>query len=246
MTKILDVQNLSLYSGNVTLLIDISFTLEQGQIMTVFGPSGSGKSLLCKSILNLQNQNLHKTGKILFMNKDISHQNNLKSVRGKTISIMFQSVSKSLNPMLTLGQHLVQVSKRNNDDLLMDVGFSNPIEILQKYPHQVSGGELSRFGLALALAPNPRLLILDEAFTSIDDNLKTKFVNLIKNLVHQKQLSIILVTHDLDILDKLSDNYIVMQNGEIIETNNNLSTSSNSEYLKNSISSFKRLYNDDF
>ena len=243
MTEILRIKKFSLYDGVESLLKEISFSMNEGEILGIFGKSGSGKSLICKSIMNLQNHNLFKSGEIWFKNMDLNNYKNLRKFRGKNLSIMFQNISKSLNPMLTLRKHIEQVSKCNTNELLQDIGFQNSYEILNKYPHQLSGGELSRFGLALALAPSPDLLILDEAFTSIDDNLKTKFISLIKNLVQQNKTSILLVTHDLEIMHKLSDRFIVLENGEIIETGDDFFGNPTSNYLINSISSYKGLYN---
>ena len=169
---LLKIDNLSLLeieSGQY-LLENISFELYKGEVLGIFGDSGCGKSLLCKSILGLYPHNLLRFGVIEYF--DSSKYNSLinstflQEVRGKKISIMFQHVLKSLNPMLKNKFQIMQVNclNYNYDEILklfLEIGLDEPNRIMEKYPHELSGGELTRFGLAMAILCNPEVLILD-------------------------------------------------------------------------------------
>ncbi|MBN2281419.1 MAG: ABC transporter ATP-binding protein [Candidatus Marinimicrobia bacterium] len=241
MEPLLSLQNLSLYAYDTILLDRISLSLEKGQILGLFGPSGSGKSLLCKSILNLQDKGLRRTGKIFFDGINLFESQNLKQLRGRKISLMFQHVRQSLNPMLTVEKHFQQLGIGDLKALFERVGLHEG-QIQKKFSHQLSGGELSRVGLALALAPNPQLLILDEAFASIEERLQGQFIHLLQEEAQEKGRAIILVTHNLVILEKLSTHFIVLESGKITDAGNWLLSRPEKGFLGETCQSYKRLY----
>ena len=252
---LLKIDNLSLLeieSGQY-LLENISFELYKGEVLGIFGDSGCGKSLLCKSILGLYPHNLLRFGVIEYF--DSSKYNSLinstflQEVRGKKISIMFQHVLKSLNPMLKNKFQIMQVNclNYNYDEILklfLEIGLDEPNRIMEKYPHELSGGELTRFGLAMAILCNPEVLILDEAFVSIDRNIRSKFMKLLLSYARKKGISLIVVTHDPGVLRIIADNLVVMKNGRIIEklSVEHFFTNPRSEYLKKLINAYENLY----
>jgi len=250
---VLAVKNLSLWDSEKAqqLLENITFDLHADEVIGLFGRSGSGKSLLCKGILNLLSQNIVRTGEILYFEReraiDLTNKKNLRKVRGQTISLMPQQIFKSLNPMLSNGEHLLQLlkgkeKKEKAHQLLQKVGFINSREIMDKYPHHLSGGELSRFGFALAIVKEPKILLLDEAFTAIDQKLQNRFIRLIQKFKSGK--SILLVTHNPAILQELTDRTIFLEEGKIIYNAKtaNLFANPPTEYLKNLKQAYMNLY----
>lgn len=248
---ILQVNHINLINDNTGdyLLRDISFSLKKGEVLGLLGSSGSGKSLLCRTILQLLAKNLSFTGEIDFYHGkkiiDLTLQKNQKSVRGKYISLMFQDVFASLNPLLTVHTHLKQIMHRELiNKILFDVGFKEPAQIYKKHPHQLSGGELSRLGLALALAGNPRILILDEVFASIDRSLQKKFMAILKDQVKNSHKAVILVTHNMAVLENFVDTILVLKKGQVTDylSTKELFRQPVSEYLGSLIQAYEKLY----
>lgn len=252
--RVLKVEGLSLFDDQERVLLkEISFQLNKGEILGVFGKSGSGKSLLCKSILNLYPYRFIKKGSIFYFNKDqkfdITQKRESNKISGNHISLMFQNVLKSLNPLLSNGTHILQLltgryKRQLAIDLLKYVGFPNPQEIMKKYPSHLSGGELSRFGFALAIAKEPEILILDEAFASIDRKLQTLFEEKIRIFAKEMNRAVILVTHNPDIIKNLTDRVIIMNDGQVSEILNSsdLLLDPKSDYLMRIKTAYNNLY----
>ena len=230
-SNILSVKNLSVTIGNSSILKNISFDLKKNEILGVVGESGSGKSITAFSIINLFNTNkIIKKGKVVFNNKRIDSINRaeLEKIRGTEISIIFQEPMSSLNPSMKCGRQVFEVLQTHNIsnnkenvvrvlDLFKKVKLKNPKSVYNKYPHELSGGQQQRIMIAIAIACNPKILIADEPTTSLDGIVKEKIISLLRKIQKETKMSIIFVSHDLDLVSKFAKNIIVLNKGEIVE-----------------------------
>ena len=230
-SNILSVKNLSVTIGNSSILKNISFNLQRNEILGVVGESGSGKSITAFSIINLFNTNkIIKKGKVVFNNKRIDSINRaeLEKIRGTEISIIFQEPMSSLNPSMKCGRQVFEVLQTHNIsnnkenmvrvlDLFKKVKLKNPKYVYNKYPHELSGGQQQRIMIAIAIACNPKILIADEPTTSLDGIVKEKIISLLRKIQKETKMSIIFVSHDLDLVSKFAKNIIVLNKGEIVE-----------------------------
>jgi len=239
--NILSVKNLSVHihhqDKDIQLLKDISFTLQRGETLAIIGESGCGKSTLCKAIAGLLPPPFQSRGSLNFFKNDhtdieINEQNDprFKNLRGAEIGMVFQDAIGSINPLFKCGNQILDVLKEhttippysNRQDairLIKQVGLPDAEILFDTYPHQLSGGMSQRIALALALAGNPHLLIADEPTSSLDSIAKMLYLNLLRKLKEQKNLSVIYVTHNLNDALGFSDSILVMYNGWVIEHN---------------------------
>jgi peptide/nickel transport system ATP-binding protein len=239
---ILVVNNLSLTSNSVVFFKDVSFTLKSGRTLAIIGETGCGKSLLCKSLIGLQPPGFEISGSILFY-QDRSHaieiteaaESTMSTIRGSQIGFVFQEATASFNPLLSCGMQVFHVLRSHDAGskdtlkqrtlaLLEQVGFSDADRIYRCYPHQLSGGMAQRVSLALALAGEPQILIADEPSFALDSVAKKEYLQLIKDLCSKINLSLILVTHDIQEAFSYSDDILVLYAGcpaEIISNPSN-------------------------
>jgi len=232
---ILVVNNLSLASNDVVFFKDISFTLKSGRTLAIIGETGCGKSLLCKSLVGLHPPGFKLAGNILFY-QDSSHtieiteaaESTMSIIRGRQIGFVFQEAAASFNPLLSCGKQVFHILKSQNAGskdalkqralaLLEQVGFADADRIYRCYPHQLSGGMAQRVSLALALAGEPQVLIADEPSFALDSVAKREYLRLIKDLCSQNNLSLILVTHDIQEAFSYSDDILVLYAGRPAE-----------------------------
>ncbi|MET0432036.1 MAG: ABC transporter ATP-binding protein, partial [Hyphomicrobium sp.] len=204
----------------------------KGETVALVGESGSGKTVSAMSILRLlPNSASHPTGEILFEGKDILKMTGpqLRDIRGKRISIIFQEPMTSLNPLhtiekqvgeiITLHQPLNEETTRVRViELLTKVGIRDPEKRLGAYPHQLSGGQRQRVMIAIALANKPDLLIADEPTTALDVTIQAQILELLKSLQKEMGMAMLLITHDLGIVRRMAERVYVMRNGDIVET----------------------------
>ncbi len=228
---ILKVTNLSLTSNNVVYFNDISFTLKSGKTLAIIGETGCGKSLLCKSLVGLHPLGFKLAGSILFY-RDRSHaieitevaESTMSTIRGSQIGFVFQEATASFNPLLSCGKQVFHILRSQNAGskdtlkqralaLFKQVGFSDADRIYRSYPHQLSGGMAQRVSLALALAGEPQILIADEPSFALDSVAKKEYLQLIKALCSKINLSLILVTHDIQEAFSYSDDILVLYAG---------------------------------
>ncbi|MFC0273814.1 ABC transporter ATP-binding protein [Metabacillus herbersteinensis] len=210
----------------------ISFDLKEGEILGIVGESGSGKSVTSLAVMGLIPSPPSKiaNGKILFEGNDLTSYSDkqMRQIRGNQISMIFQEPMTSLNPLFTIGNQLIEalrlhtkISKaeaRNRSvDLLKLVGIPRAEGIIGEYPHQLSGGMRQRVMIAMAMACNPRILIADEPTTALDVTIQAQILNLMKDLNHKTNTSIILITHDLGVVAEVCDRVLVMYCGQIVE-----------------------------
>lgn len=230
----LEVKNLTIELQNKSdgfiILRDVSFSLQKGEILGIAGESGSGKTILAKSILNLIRKPVVKTGGFIGIDgAEMKTEKDFRAVRGEKISMIFQNPTASLNPVFTVGDQITETirihkpamsareAKSEAVRLLDEVEIPHPAERLNSYPHQLSGGMNQRVMIAMALASDPEILIADEPTTALDVTIQEQIVELIKRLNREKELSVIFITHDLSLLSRVADESFIMYAGEIME-----------------------------
>ncbi len=233
--KILEVKDLKTsfftHLGEVQAVREISFDLEEGDILGIVGESGSGKSVTSLSIMGIVDEPGEiVSGSILFEGKDLTKlsERELNKYRGKEISMIFQDPMTSINPVYTIGNQLEEVIRAHTDldkkqaheravELLKLVGIPEPETRIKNYPHQFSGGMRQRAMIAMAISCNPRLLIADEPTTALDVTIQAQILDLMRNLKDKINSSIILITHDLGVIAEICNKVIVMYGGKIME-----------------------------
>ncbi|MDE0175857.1 MAG: ABC transporter ATP-binding protein [Defluviicoccus sp.] len=234
---LLTADNLSVYFGSgareVRAVRNISFEIGRGETLALVGESGSGKSVSALSILQLLPYPLarHPGGSIRFAGEELigCPEAALRGVRGNRIAMIFQEPMTSLNPLHTIEKQIGEILKVHKGlgraearsrivDLLNRVGLPEAESRLQAYPHQLSGGQRQRVMIAMALANDPELLIADEPTTALDVTIQAQILKLLKDLQRERGMSILLITHDIGIVRKVSDRVAVMTEGEIVET----------------------------
>jgi microcin C transport system ATP-binding protein len=233
---LLEVKDLSVaftQGGQSTLAVDrISFTLEKGKTLALVGESGSGKSVTALSILKLLPvpSASHPSGEIWFNGENLLDHDeaDLRRVRGRNITMIFQEPMTSLNPLHTVEKQIGEIlelhagisekkARTRTIELLGKVGIRDPESRLADYPHQLSGGQRQRVMIAMALANNPDLLIADEPTTALDVTVQAQILELLKNLQKEFGMAMLLITHDLGIVRHMADHLCVMQRGKIVE-----------------------------
>ena len=215
-----------------TIAVDgVNLHIKAGESVALVGESGCGKSMTSFSIMNLLPPPGEITeGEIIFEGKDLLKltEREMCGIRGKEISMIFQEPMTSLNPVLTIGEQIMEVvqyhqnlnrqqAKEKAIEMMELVGFSRVEEILKEFPHRLSGGMRQRVVIAIAMACNPKLLIADEPTTALDVTIQAQILDLMKNIKKKFNMSILLITHDLGVVSELTDRVIVMYAGQVVE-----------------------------
>ena len=222
--------------GTVRAVKGISFTLKKGETIGIVGESGSGKSVTSLSIMKLVSNPGKITGGNVFFNLNNETvdlvglpNKEMKQIRGKDISMIFQEPMTSLNPVYTCGAQISEtillhytsfdkrMAKEMAKELFEMVQLPNPKRILDAYPHEISGGQKQRVMIAMAMACNPSLLIADEPTTALDVTVQAHILSLMKKLRDENETSIMFITHDLGVIAEIADRVIVMYKGNIVE-----------------------------
>ncbi len=213
------------------ILHDVGFAVARGTITAIVGETGSGKSMTMLSVLGLAPRAFSRTGGVIrFDGAEIgTSERELRRLRGKQIAIVFQNSRSALNPVFTIGNQLADVirlhrgvSKKDalviGEELLARVKVSEPRSRLRQYPHELSGGTAQRVQLAIALACEPSLLILDEPTTGLDVTIQADVLDLIAELNRELRMTTLMITHDLGVVATLCHDVVVMRRGEVCET----------------------------
>jgi microcin C transport system ATP-binding protein len=233
--SLLDVRDLRIsftQDGRVIEAVKgVSFTLEKGETLALVGESGSGKSVTALSTVRLLPDSARVSGQINWQGRDLAglSERELRGVRGNDISFIFQEPMTSLNPLHVIGKQITEAISLHQGvtgaaamaralDLLQKVGIRDAQSRLTAYPHELSGGQRQRVMIAMALANKPQLLIADEPTTALDVTIQAQILDLLAELKRSEGLSLLFITHDLNIVRRIADRVAVMQGGEIVET----------------------------
>ncbi|MCP4670189.1 MAG: ABC transporter ATP-binding protein [Desulfobacula sp.] len=217
--------------GNVWTVRDFSIEVFHGQTLGIVGESGCGKSTICKAIMGLLPDGTVTEGsEILFEGNSIFHQpkKKFRSLLGNQISMIFQEPSKALNPVLRVGKQIIEVlqthrkiSKKSAKEkvisLLEELGLDQPGKVWKMYPHQLSGGQQQRIAIAQALICSPRLIIADEPTTALDATVQAGILEILIEQQKRRDLTIVLVSHDLALISKMADRIAVIYAGRLVE-----------------------------
>ena len=209
----------------------VSFSVEPGEILSLVGESGCGKSISCMALTGLlpTPPAVVRADHILFENRELTalSPREMRRVRGGGIGYIFQEPSVSLNPVFRVGDQIAEVlrlhrpevkgRKKEIIELLASVGIPAPESRINAYPHEMSGGMQQRVMIAMALAGNPKLLIADEPTTALDVTIQAQILELLDHLRKEKNMGVILITHNLGIVSSLADNVAMMYAGRIVE-----------------------------
>ena len=259
--KLLEVKDLKVSfftpAGEVKALNDVSIHLKEGEVLGIVGESGSGKSVTAYSLMGLTAHPGKLIGGTLQFNgheiEDMSEKE-MRKIRGKEISIIFQDPMTSLNPVYTIGNQITEVIRLHTDkdkkqayarakELLELVGINEPEKRLKQYPHELSGGMRQRVMIAIALACEPKLLIADEPTTALDVTIQAQILELMMELKDKLGMAIIMITHDLGVVASMCDRIAVMYAGRIVEygTTDDIFYRPHHMYTKGLIRSIPRL-----
>lgn len=236
---VLSVTDLTITADNKAILVDnLSYQLHQSQTLAIVGESGSGKSIASLALLGLLPNSLSVSGQVLLdgrtqlpitnnQGKDKAQNRALRSIRGQRIGMIFQEPMTALNPLHTVAKQIAESLRLNGIEkpqwrkhtiqLLEDVNITDPIDKLNRYPHELSGGQRQRVMIAMALAQQPDILIADEPTTALDVTLQHEILALLNSLKSERDMAMILISHDLNLVKRYSDEIIVMRQGQTIE-----------------------------
>lgn len=232
--SLLNINNLSISfksdKGPLKLVSDLSFDIKKAEVFGLVGESGCGKSLTALAIMRILPSNASSEGEILFNNKNLLtlSDEEMRQIRGKDISMIFQEPMTSLNPVLTIGYQIAETliehfgipkkeATNNAVELLRSVSIPHPELRIRDYPHQMSGGMRQRVMIAMAIACNPSLLIADEPTTALDVTIQAQILQLLQELRRQRNMAILLITHDLSIIFEQADRVAIMYAGRVME-----------------------------
>ena len=236
MSNVLEVNGLTTQfkskNGPLTVVDQVDFSVKKGEVLGLVGESGCGKSVTSLSILQLLDKNGKiSSGEVYYKNSNLvaKTEKEMKKIRGKEISMIFQDPMNSLNPILTIGKQIGEVIEKHDKikgaivkkrvvDLLTLVGIPRADEIYLEYPHRLSGGMKQRVMIAMAIACNPAMLIADEPTTALDVTIQAQILDLLRSLKDELDMSILLITHDLGVVAEMCDRVVVMYAGQVVES----------------------------
>ena len=218
--------------ATVRIIDDVSFSAGKGKTLGIVGESGSGKSVTALSILRLipRPPLAAISGEVLFAGVDLLKlpEKQMRTIRGRQIAFIFQEPMTSLNPVLSVGDQIMEMillhektttaeARIKAADLLREVGIPGPESRLKSYPHEMSGGMRQRIMIAMALSCNPRVLIADEPTTALDVTVQAQILELFRQIQTERDMAVLFITHDLGVVAEIADEVMVMQQGRIVE-----------------------------
>jgi peptide/nickel transport system ATP-binding protein len=235
-SPLLSVESLATYfyteNGIVRAVDNISLSLVPGKTLGIVGESGSGKSVTSFSIMRLLAGagKIEPQSRISFLGRDLVRlpEPEMRKIRGKEISMIFQEPMTSLNPVFTVGAQVMeairlhqnvskQEARQRTIELFREVGMPDPEKRVDSYPHQMSGGQKQRVMIAMALSCNPKLLIADEPTTALDVTIQAQILDILRRLRDERGMSVLFITHDLGVIAEIADDVAVMLHGKVVE-----------------------------
>ena len=230
---ILRIENLSVaitpkHGRPIEIIDQVDLSVKTGERLAIVGESGSGKTVTAMAIMQLIDGASYR-GKIEFNNENIliKSEKELNEMRGQKIAMTFQDSLSTLNPIMRIGEQITEVltvrgvnksiAKSKTLTLLAELGFNTPVDVFDEYPHQLSGGMRQRVMIAIALIAEPQILIADEPTTALDVGIQAQVMSMINLLATKKNLTVILISHDLGVVAGFADIVLVMYGGKIVE-----------------------------
>lgn len=225
----LQIQDLNVFIHGKQVLQNVSFSISDSKVVGVIGESGSGKSVLCSTILQLFRKERMTTGDVKFNGQSLLSldEKRMRGIRGKQIALVMQNPMSMFNPIVTIGEHFIEtlqahssmtkkeaIEKAKKQLTLFQL---NDVEILKQYPHELSGGMLQRIMIAIAASLEPKLLLADEPTTALDTMTQLEILKELKRLQEKTSLSLLIVSHDLGVIANLAEEIVVMRRGIIVE-----------------------------
>jgi len=235
MPHLLEVNDLRTHfptrTGLVRAVDGVSFHLDHGELLGLVGESGCGKSITALSVMRLiAPPGRIVSGEMLFQGTDLLQLSDaqMRQMRGDDIAMIFQDPMTSLNPVYTVGEQIAEAlrlhrkmsrkeARQATIEAMREVAIPDPARRINDYPHQLSGGMRQRVMIAMALACNPKLLIADEPTTALDVTIQAQILELLNDLRKQRDLAVLLITHDLGVVAEVADRVAVMYTGRIVE-----------------------------
>ncbi len=233
MNQILDIKNLSVDFDGFKAVLDVDLSLDKGKVLGIVGESGSGKSVTQLALMGLiPYPGIIRADRLVFNDHDLLSMSRKKKrqITGKEIAMIFQEPMSSLNPCFTVGFQLMETlkiheggtRKQQRDravELLHQVGIPAAEDRMKSFPHQLSGGICQRVMIAMAIACNPKLLIADEPTTALDVTIQAQILDLLISLQKEKDMALILITHDMAVIAETVEDVVVMYAGQVVEKN---------------------------
>jgi peptide/nickel transport system ATP-binding protein len=235
MSSLLEIVGLKTYfhsdTGTVRAVDDITLHIDEGKTLGIVGESGSGKSVTSLTVMKLLAASAKiEAGHVSFLGKDLVGlpEREMREIRGRDISMIFQEPMTSLNPVFTVGDQVIEALQIHNKmsyeearkrtiELFQEVGIPEPATRIDSYPHQLSGGQKQRVMIAMALCNNPKLLIADEPTTALDVTIQAQVLDILRRLRDERGMSILFITHDLGVIAEIADDVAVMYRGKVVE-----------------------------
>lgn len=235
MPALLEIERLSAHftteEGRIKAVDEVSLRILPGETVCIVGESGCGKSVTAMSVMGLlQGAGVEIGGRIKFGETDLLSldKHHLRTIRGHEIAMIFQEPMSSLNPVLTIGEQMIEPmvlhlklpkkeARRRAVELIEQVGISRPGQIMNNYPHELSGGMLQRVMIAMAISCGPKLLIADEPTTALDVTIQAQILDMLRRIKEESNMAILLITHDLGVVAEMADYVVVMYAGKIVE-----------------------------
>jgi peptide/nickel transport system ATP-binding protein len=229
--SLLEIEKLRLSIGAFEILKGIDLSIEQGEVLGVVGESGSGKSMTALALMQLLPALAEASGRITFDGVDIlgAPEAAMNRLRGNEIGMVFQEPMTALNPVKTIGEQVAEgirwhtgANRMDAEDraraMLDRVGLPEAQFPLSRYPHELSGGQRQRVVIAIACALQPKLLVADEPTTALDVVLQAQILDLLRDLVDERKMGLLLISHDLAVVADMADRVTIMRHGEVMDT----------------------------
>ncbi|MGZ7445693.1 ABC transporter ATP-binding protein [Paenibacillus sp. TH7-28] len=235
MSALLEIERLSTHftteEGTIKAVDQVSLRILPGETVCIVGESGCGKSVTAMSVMGLlQEAGVEIGGKIKFGDTELLSldKHHMRTIRGHEIAMIFQEPMSSLNPVLTIGEQMIEPmalhlklskkeARRRAVELIEQVGIPRPGQIMNNYPHELSGGMLQRVMIAMAISCGPKLLIADEPTTALDVTIQAQILDMMRQIKAESNMAILLITHDLGVVAEMADYVVVMYAGKIVE-----------------------------